>query len=159
METAHSPVCLRILLLDRTPETCFPIVRAGCDFRHRLVALHCPAGPVRPGIPDTSVCLRRPRPREESSRTALFRQSAPEKRNGPESCPGRSPFPASAALYQTRQLFTGYMASPFLQPHASPNLSKFCTSPFTRKRPGECGSVLASTSAASGRVFSHHTCA
>ena len=61
--------------------------------------------------------------------------------------------------YQTRQELAGYMGSPFLQPNASPNFSKFCTSPFTRKRPGECGSVLASTWAYSGRVFSHHTCA
>lgn len=44
METAHNPVCLRILLLDWTLETCSPIVRAGCDFRHRTVYPACPRG-------------------------------------------------------------------------------------------------------------------
>src|ERR1035437_3521010 len=45
--------------------------------------------------------------------------------------------------YQTRQDFTGFIGLPWLQLKAFPNSSKFCTLPFTRQRPGECGSVSA----------------
>ena len=44
MEMADSPVCPRILLLGGTAETCLPIVRAGCDFRHRPVILRLAPG-------------------------------------------------------------------------------------------------------------------
>ena len=53
----------------------------------------------------------------------------------------------NSAAYQTRQAFSGIIASPFLQPKAFPNSSKFCTDPLVRHSPGECGSVFTLTRA------------
>jgi len=59
--------------------------------------------------------------------------------------------------YQTRQEFSGTMGWPFLQPKALPKASKFWTVPFTRQRPGACGSVSALWRAMASVRFSHHT--
>lgn len=51
-----------------------------------------------------------------------------------------SPKATDAALsptYHTTHGCSGIIGCPFLQPNASPNLSKFCTEPFVLKRPGE----------------------
>ena len=45
--------------------------------------------------------------------------------------------------YQTRQVLVGIIGWPTLQLKALPKASKFCTEPFTRHLPGECGSVRA----------------
>src|SRR5581483_4186341 len=66
---------------------------------------------------------------------------------------------AMAGDHQTRHEFTGTMGCPFLQPKAFPNSSKFCTVPFTRHSPGECGSVSADCRADCSVWFWHHTCA
>jgi len=65
--------------------------------------------------------------------------------------------PEKESFYHTRQEFSGYMGCPFLQPNAFPNSSKFCTEPFTRQRPGECGSVSASCRETASVWFWHHT--
>ena len=50
----------------------------------------------------------------------------------------------SPGCYQVRQPpEAGIIGSPFLQPKALPNSSKFCTVPLTRHSPVECGLVLA----------------
>jgi hypothetical protein len=46
-------------------------------------------------------------------------------------------------VHQTRQAFSGIIGWPVWQPKAFPNSSKLRTTPSTRKRPGECGSVFA----------------
>lgn len=43
--------------------------------------------------------------------------------------------------HQTRQALAGIMGWPVLQPKARPNSGIFCTTPLTRKRRGEWGSV------------------
>jgi|SRR5580698_1793676 hypothetical protein len=48
-------------------------------------------------------------------------------------------------FYHTRQLLSGIIGWPLWQPKALPNSSKFCTTPFTRNIPGECGSTFADT--------------
>src|SRR5258706_14927533 len=59
--------------------------------------------------------------------------------------------------YHTRQAFAFNMGCPALQPQAFWNSGMFCTTPFTRKRPGECGSMLTNIRENSERRFSHHT--
>jgi hypothetical protein len=65
--------------------------------------------------------------------------------------------PGRARPYHTRQEFTGYMGWPFLQLKALPNSSKFCTEPFTRYWPGECGSTSESWRATCSVWFWHQT--
>lgn len=81
----------------------------------------------------------------------------------PAESPAKSLSPGSrvsfVAPYQTRQLFAGYIGVPCLQPKALPNSSKFCTLPFTRHLPGECGSVVASMRAIWSVWFPHQICA
>src|SRR6201996_6213197 len=60
--------------------------------------------------------------------------------------------------HHTRQAFSGYIGEPFLQPKAFPNSSKFCTVPFTRNLPGECGSTFTIMREYSGRRLSHQIC-
>jgi hypothetical protein len=56
-------------------------------------------------------------------------------------------FDSRSVNYQTRQLLTGIIGWPTLQPNALPNSSKFCTVPFTLHSPVLCGSVFACTRA------------
>src|ERR1017187_355949 len=51
------------------------------------------------------------------------------------------PIRAKTIVYQTRQAFSDTMGCPALHPKACWNAVEFCTAPFTRQRPGECGSV------------------
>ena len=66
----------------------------------------------------------------------------------------------SPGCYQVRQPpEAGIIGSPFLQPKALPNSSKFCTVPLTRHSPVECGLVLAWLMAACCVSVPHQTCA
>ncbi len=56
--------------------------------------------------------------------------------------------------YQTRQLLTGTMGVPFLQPKAAAKAGWLTMTPSTRKWSGECGSVRTCERMASGREFS-----
>src|SRR5208282_5399731 len=49
--------------------------------------------------------------------------------------------PPPSASYQTRQAFSATMGCPALHPNACWKPAEFCTAPFTRQRPGECGST------------------
>ena len=61
--------------------------------------------------------------------------------------------------HHTRQALALTIGWPALQEYAFWNSDMFCTVPFTRKRPGECGSVMARWRASCGDMFSHQTCA
>ena len=54
------------------------------------------------------------------------------------------PWPTARSLHHTRQAFSRTIGWPGLQPNASWNPAEFCTTPLTRQRPGECGSMIAS---------------
>src|ERR1039457_2550537 len=64
-----------------------------------------------------------------------------------------------SALYQTWHAFWLTIGCPALHENAFWNSGMFCTVPFTRKWPGECGSVIALCLNSCGDMFSHHTCA
>jgi len=51
--------------------------------------------------------------------------------------------PFSALSPTDAHELAGYIGCPLVHPKALPNSSKFCTLPFVRQRPGECGSVSA----------------
>src|ERR1039457_2668846 len=61
--------------------------------------------------------------------------------------------------YQTRQALTLTIGCVALHENAFWNSGMFWTVPLTRKRPGECGSVMARFLASCGAMFSHQTCA
>src|SRR5581483_4996797 len=61
------------------------------------------------------------------------------------------------ALYQTWHALALTIFCPALHPNALAKSGLFCRVPFTRNRPGECGSVLASSRELSGVEFWHHT--
>ena len=62
-------------------------------------------------------------------------------------------------LYQTRQLSSGTMGDPFLQPKAAAKAGWLTMAPLARKWSGEWGSVSTCARTASGREFSHQFCA
>src|SRR5205085_179337 len=66
---------------------------------------------------------------------------------------------ASAIPHHTRHGVALTIFCPALQLKARAKSSLFCSVPFTRYSPGECGSVLVRTRRLSGVRFSHHTCA
>ena len=47
-----------------------------------------------------------------------------------------------ASAHHTRHAFSLTIGWPALQPKALANSGMFCTTPFTRQRPGECGSMI-----------------
>lgn len=53
--------------------------------------------------------------------------------------------------HHARHAFSRTIGWPVLQLHAFWNSGMFCTTPFTRKRPGECGFVCTCSRTASGR--------
>jgi hypothetical protein len=65
--------------------------------------------------------------------------------------------PVTGVLYHTRQAFSGTMGWPGLQPKAFWNSGMFSTTPFTRQRPGEWGSVRTPRRSNSGVLFWHQT--
>ena len=67
--------------------------------------------------------------------------------------------PPGAHLYHTRQAFAGAMGWPVLQLKAFENSGMFTSTPFVRKRSGECGSVVAIKRSSSGRHCEHQFCA
>src|SRR5580692_6454015 len=69
---------------------------------------------------------------------------------------GRPKVHGLPAGYHTAQTFAGRMGAPSLQAKASAKAGTSASTPFTRKRGGECGFVFASSSRYSGRSFSHH---
>jgi hypothetical protein len=81
--------------------------------------------------------------RADSLLDARFAEKGPESplSGGPISRRNRAEYWLIG--YQTRQEFCGYIGCPCLQLKALPNSSKFCTEPFTRHFPGECGSLSA----------------
>src|ERR1039458_2040806 len=61
-------------------------------------------------------------------------------------------------LYQTRQAFSATIGCPALHPKACWKAAEFCTAPFTRHRPGECGSVSTRFRASWSVTFWHQIC-
>ena len=60
--------------------------------------------------------------------------------------------------YHTRQAFSETIGCPALQPKACWKAAEFCTAPFTRQRPGECGSVSTRLRASWSVTFWHQIC-
>jgi hypothetical protein len=63
------------------------------------------------------------------------------------------------SVYQTRQAFGLTIGASALHENAFWNSGMFETTPFTRYLFEECGLVVAFNRSASGRAFSHHSCA
>src|SRR5208337_3747701 len=96
-----------------------------------------------------------------SNRRNVIELTRPLMRNAHDRAEGsagtgqRLPTSLTYNAHQTRQAGSRTIGWPALQPKASRRAAEFCTAPFTRQRPGECGSVIASTRACWSVTFWH----